>query len=704
MRKSGILLVLILILGMLSVRSAEIVKSQAEIAARNWFYERINQYQQVDYTDIVIDEVIPVYHNDLLTYYIVNFKDKGYVLLSSDDQLTPVIGYSFETRYSPDNQPPQLKYWMGEFEKEIVFHKENLTKATPEISSTWKRLLSEGPDQLQICKSKDVSPFLLSNWNQDKFYNELCPSDQGGDGGHVYVGCVATAMAQVMYYYRYPNQGFGVHSYTHPVYGLQTANFGTTTYGWDGMLNELSKANYPVALISYHAGVSINMDYGPDGSGAQTATAAQALKDYFRYANTTMYVQRMSYSLSSWYNLMRTNLDQKKPLMYSGYPSGGGAGHCWNCDGYQGTDYFHMNWGWGGASNGYYLITNLNPSAGGTNFNNGQGMVIGITPANNYPYHCSGQKVITDFTTGTLEDGSGPASYNSNNNCSYLLAPVDSVTALKINFNRLDTEAGSDVINIYGGSTTNDPLLGTYSGNTLPPQLTHAGNRLLITFESNDSIQEQGWFLTYSANYPTYCSNNTQTAMSGTISDGSGAKRYQSNTACQWIIQPSNAASVMLIFNAFETEPDDDFLKIYDLNTQELLATYSGNSIPPPVMSYTGAMFLQFKTDGSQNYQGWEATYTALGTGIEEELGFHNFIFYPNPLSDQLNVRFSSKQLQDINVKVLTLDGKTLIEEEKMQFTGDFFSTYNTSDFSKGVYMLRIQGNQGVVSKKIVVQ
>ncbi len=658
----------------------------------------------VPYNSLTISNLTPVFNEYTLTYFIVNFVNGGFVLISSTDQVTPVIGYSFEGSYSLSNQPEQLRYWMGEFEKEIIYHKDNGTKATEEIVVQWNHLLTNDPGQLQVHKAKDLSPFLLSNWDQGKFYNELCPADAGGDGGHTFVGCVATAMAQVMYYYRYPNQGYGIHTYNHPSYGQQTADFGNTTYGWDGMLNELGKANYEVARISYHAGVAVNMDYGPDGSGAQTATAAQALKDYFRYANSTMYVQRMSYSLSAWYNLMHTNLDQKKPLMYSGYPSGGGAGHCWVCDGYQGTDYFHMNWGWSGASNGYYLITSLNPAAGGTNFNNGQAMVIGITPGSNFPYHCTGQKVITNYTTGTLEDGSGPADYQNNVNCSYLLAPIDSVTALKVSFNRLNIENDNDVVKVYGGASTSDPLLGSYSGNTLPNQIIHNGSRLLITFESNDSVKGEGWLLTYSANYPTYCNNNTQTNYTGTISDGSGSMRYQSNTTCQWIIQPSDAAAIVLTFTSFETEPDDDFLKIYDLNTQELLATYSGFTIPPPVVTHSGAMFLQFKTDGSQNYQGWEANYMSLGTGIENVRGFENFIFYPNPVSENLTVRFTSPQKQDIVVSILTVDGKTVMSYPQTQVVGEFSRQYQTAGLSEGVYMLKVQGDESIITRRIIIQ
>lgn len=705
MKRSVFLLVLCMITGIISLRSEEISKENAGLVAKNWLYEKVNQHQNIQYNKLEINDVTPVYKDGTLTYYIINFVDKGFVLVSGDDQLVPVIAYSFDSHYSLSNQPCQVKYWMGEYEKEIIFHKQNKSQATAEITASWKHYLTTEPGELEISKAKDLEPFLPSNWDQGKFYNELCPADAGGDGGRTYVGCVATAMAQVMYYYRFPNQGYGIHSYTHPSYGLQTANFGNTTYGWDGMLNQLGNANYQVALISYHAGVAVNMDYGPDGSGAQTATAAQALKDYFRYASSTSYVQRMSYALSAWYGLMHTNLDQKKPIMYSGYPSGGGAGHCWCCDGYQGADYFHMNWGWSGASNGYYMISNLNPAAGGTNFNNGQGMVIGITPpAANYPYHCTGQKVITDFTSGTLEDGSGPSKYNNNNSCSYLLAPEDSVTAIKINFNRFDTEADNDVVKIYGGSTTSDPLLGTFSGTSIPAEIVHAGNRLLITFETNDSVQGDGWMLTYSANYPSYCGNNTQTALTGTISDGSGDKKYQSNTTCQWIIQPANAASLILTFTEFETEPDDDFVKIYDLNTQELLGTFSGTTLPPPVMSPTGAMFIQFKTDGSQNYQGWTANYISLGTGIEETQGFSNFVYYPNPSTENINVRFKTVGPQDINLRIMTLDGKTVIEDIRPQFNGEFFCQYETSKLAKGVYMLQVQGNKGLTTKKLVIQ
>ncbi|MCX6272381.1 MAG: C10 family peptidase [Bacteroidetes bacterium] len=697
MNKISTLLLSSLLLLSLSLFSEEITRDQAKQVSRHFLFERINQHRQVPMEKLVIESVTPVMSASQLVYYVVNFQGDGFVLVAGDDQVSPILGYSFDGHFQIDNQPVQLTSWMEHYEKEILYHQEKQTKATAEISAEWASLQSDNPADLLVMSGKDIEPFVPCLWDQGKYYNDLCPSG-------VPVGCVATAMAQVMFYYRYPVHGTGSHSYNHATYGQQSANFGATTYSYDGMLNQLFLANYEVARLSYHCGVSVNMDYAPDGSGADPNNAAASLRNYFGYASNTQLVNRMSYSNTGWINLMHSNLDLKKPMIYSGNPSNGGAGHAWVCDGYQGTDFFHMNWGWSGASNGYYTVNDLNPSAVGTNFNSGHKLIINIYPGSNFPYQCSGQKVITQHTTGTIEDGSWQENYAGNNDCSWLIAPDDSVTSIKLKFHRFDTEPTNDYVTVYGGETTGAPVLGTYSGTTVPADIIVNGSKVLITFHSDDATNAQGFYLTYSSTYPDFCSSGNLTALSGTITDGSGPKKYQANSTCIWIIQPTNAASVKLTFTEFETEPVYDYVKVYDLNTEELLATYSGSTLPDPVMTQTGGMYIEFRTNGLNNYQGWTANYQALGTGINELSGFNGFSFYPNPATDRVQLRFTTAFTQDISVQITTLEGKVLLTDNKRQYNGEFNSTYDISSLAKGVYLLKVSGQQDLITKKLIIQ
>jgi len=180
-----------------------------------------------------------------------------------------------------------------------------------------------------------------------------------------------------MKYWNWPVTGVGSHTYHPQGYSTQSANFGNTTYHWSDMPNSVGYPNEAVGTLQWHAGIAVNMGYSPSGSGAQSSAAANALRQYFRYNTALTLYSKEDYSDSQWEDLLRTELDNVHPLYYDGYGSAGG--HAFVCDGYQGTNYFHFNWGWSGAYDGYYYTSNLNP---GTAFNWGQNAMFNVQPLN----------------------------------------------------------------------------------------------------------------------------------------------------------------------------------------------------------------------------------------------------------------------------------------------------------------------------------
>ncbi|HRY99493.1 MAG TPA: C10 family peptidase, partial [Bacteroidales bacterium] len=162
-------------------------------------------------------------------------------------------------------------------------------------------------------------------------------------------------------------------------YGMQYAQFGNTTYGWAQMPPQLSQPAPEVARLIYHCGVSVEMNYNLLGSGALTTTALTALKTYFGYSNAMNEQAAASYSPSAWANLLKSELDAARPLIYRSEQSGGGQGHAWVVDGYDLNGLFHCNWGWGGYYNGYFSLSLLNPNL--SLFNQNHGAIIGIQPA-----------------------------------------------------------------------------------------------------------------------------------------------------------------------------------------------------------------------------------------------------------------------------------------------------------------------------------
>lgn len=307
---------------------------------------------------------------------------KGFVIVSGDDRVLPILGYALSSPFaeSQQQQPEAFRKWMEYYQKQIravIYHN---FPADETIERTWSAYLNGDIEKTVVT----VDPLVSTKWDQPFPYNALCPTDPGS-GGQAVVGCVATAMAQIMRYHAFPAQGTGFHSYNHPQFGTISANFGATTYNWANMPNSVSSFNEDVARLSFHCGVSIEMGYGVDVSGVSSLEGvSNALKQNFSYSNTTSFVQRENYSDANWLQLMKDELDASRPVEYAGIGQGGG--HAWVMDGYDVSNFFHMNWGWSGYQDGYFTLNNLNPSTGGTGagnsgFNYYQQAVVGIKPA-----------------------------------------------------------------------------------------------------------------------------------------------------------------------------------------------------------------------------------------------------------------------------------------------------------------------------------
>lgn len=335
-----------------------------------------------------------------------NENGKGFVIIAADDCVTPILAYSYDNNFVTDNLPPNLKDWLDGYAEQIHIAVEMKTQATDEIKTDWNCLREQ--KNLPIKSETQVYPLISTTWNQSPYYNALCPYDYTHNERTV-TGCVATAMAQIMKYWSYPEHGFGSHSYipqNHPEYGTQYADFSSTTYQWSSMPNNVTSSNTAVATLMYHCGVSVEMNYDiPEngGSGAQIASqdgyyeycAENALKTYFDYKNSLHGVLKQDDS--QWINLLKTELDNARPILYAGFGTGG---HAFVCDGYNNSNYFHFNWGWSGNCNCYCLISNLIPEGSSYSFSLGQHAVIGIEP-NNTTYNFN----LTYYSTPIMSDG-----------------------------------------------------------------------------------------------------------------------------------------------------------------------------------------------------------------------------------------------------------------------------------------------------------
>ena len=325
--------------------------------------------------------------NKVAIYYGFDFNGKkGFVLVSADDAANPIIGYSTNENFKKPNPQSNLGLWLSRREKEISFLRQNNISSNNRINELWNyyadtKQVSKN-SALNYADSQFVEPLLSTTWNQSPFYNDSCPEKSKA-------GCVATAMAQIMKYWSYPEKGFGYSNYCNcktagflNQYGNLHADY-TGTYNWDNMPAFLAGDNADVAKIIYHCGVSVETNYDPAGSSAWVIkadnfiSAEHSYVAYFGYdPHTILGLKRLNYSDNDWLSTLKNNLNLRRPVQYVGF--GNVGGHTWVCDGYDVNDFFHMNWGWGGAGNGYYNINSLNPY--GMNFAFGQEGLFGIVP------------------------------------------------------------------------------------------------------------------------------------------------------------------------------------------------------------------------------------------------------------------------------------------------------------------------------------
>jgi hypothetical protein len=679
--------------------AAKVNLTDAQLVARNFCFERSG----LSYDDIRINYHYTEMEDGNALYYVFRINDKGFILISADDACHPVIGYSFENPYFTGDIPAHFQYWMEHYKGQIKLA--ITTGMIPDETTTaqWNYLRTTDPANLNLMDaSRAVAPLLTDLWDQIFPWNQMCPEDNCF-GGHVPVGCVATAMTQIMHYWRHPITGVGYHCISPlPPYGPQCADFGNTTYYWNGMTDSPNKQCDPVAELSWHGGISVNMDYDCDGSGSHTNRVPYALRTYFRYSNSALYCEKQYYSTADWNTLLQNDLNAGKPIEYSG--SGSGGGHAWVCDGYQGTDYYHMNWGWSGSANGYYYLNNLNP--GGYTFNQYQSAVVHITPDATYGTACSGTTIIDDWDFGSFEDGSGPvADYQNNLNCSWLIAPDDSVENITLSFVRFETQTG-DEVKVYDGTSASAPLLGTYSGTTLPADITSTGPALFVTFTTNGSGTEQGWLAEYQASTIKFCESTTYlTDPTGDITDGSDRFLYRNSSNCKWKITPSNASTVTISFTEFDTELDKDKLQIYDLQAGSLLALYTGEytTPPPPVTSPSGQMMLIFTSNNAVRGEGFYSSYD-ITTGQPAMQGLDGVTIYPNPVEDQLAIHFFSTLVQRVNIEFTSMNGSMMLSESIRAEKGNINHNLDVSSFARGIYLLRITTDQGIGTFKVVLK
>ena len=310
------------------------------------------------------------------SYYVFNVGEgQGFVIAGADDRVPAVLGYSSNGKFDPQNMPENMKAWLESYDDQMAYLNEHPEAAAPQ------KTVSGG----------SIAPLLQSEWDQGNPYNLLCPED---GGQHSVTGCAATAMAQVMYFWQWPKQTAA------EIPGYKSSDKGFVlpaipagkSIDWENMVpkytgSETDAQKQAVAELMLLCGTAVQMDYSANSSAASTSYVADAWVNYLDYDAATIYENRSSYRLAAWNQKVYDELAAGRPVLYAGQSSGGG--HAFVIDGYDGDDFFHVNWGWGGWCNdGSFLLSILDPGSnsgiGASSSTDGysydQGAIFGAQP------------------------------------------------------------------------------------------------------------------------------------------------------------------------------------------------------------------------------------------------------------------------------------------------------------------------------------
>ncbi len=344
----------------ITLQAQKVSFTEAQAVATEW----LSSYQSglfLDSETVLFDSI---QHESQAIIYRFSINPEGFVWVGADRQHASILAYSFESNLDQMEQNIPAVEFLDTYTKEFISSRETRTKSDA-IHPDW--IHPSYLNQTGLKTDESVEPMMEVTWGQGSGYNAHTPD-------HTPTGCVAVAMSQIMRFWSWPDTAHGLHEYTHGTYGDFAVNFDTVKFEWDQM--PLNTPNDKIARLMFYNGIGLHMDYAPSGSGANTARCRTLLKDNFSYSGDRITYQGMSDygSVKYWVNMLKNELRNGRPIIYRGQGTGG---HAFNFDGFE-NDFFHVNWGWSGSQNGYFLVSSLTP--GSNNFSEAQGCISGIFP------------------------------------------------------------------------------------------------------------------------------------------------------------------------------------------------------------------------------------------------------------------------------------------------------------------------------------
>ena len=669
-------------------------------------------------------------------YYVFNAAhDKGFVMVSAEDLVKPIIGYNTQGHFGVDHAPLVIADWLNKYNKQIAYVKVNRSATTATITKQWSNYYNNIVDNTKGLRAGGaVGPLLTTTWDQDLYYNALCPADASspyGYGGNVPTGCGATAMSQIMRYWSYPATGTGSHSYNSN-YGTLSADFGATTYNWNNMPNALTSPNTDVATIMFDCGVAVEMTYTPNestsymlsGTGVNASCQA-AYTTYFGYDPAAIqgYV-RANYTDGAWATMIETELAASRPIQYAG--SGPEGGHTFVLDGSDGNGNYHINWGWSGTDNGYYSFNQLDPAPQPNgSFDQYESMINGIQPLN-LTTVTSTMELEAAITLSANPVAFGQALTVTSNFFN------NGTTSFTGNFCAALFDATGTFLRYIGPvySTGNNPLL---AGNYYASPLQFTDTATGVTAPGTYTI---GMYY-----LPTGTSNwmlagaNTFTNPVSVQFDGptnANISLYANIVANPTTFFQGQAASVTLnLINngsaAYTGQYEVVLLDLFGNVVEEIGPTYTESTGIPAGDYYNGGLtfttnsitapegkyFLavgeeqsgtsQWYYCGSENYNN-PVPISVINGGFAvsvKETTLSNVKIYPNPTSNYLNVEAPTAQ-GNYTLKVFNTIGQQMMQNNGV-INGQKLSI-DVSGFAPGIYIVQLKAETGTLEAKFIVE
>lgn len=701
-------------------------------------------------------------------FYRFQLNNKGFILVSATELYYPIMAFSYESNYSAGLENDAF---CASYKQDIQEAKLAQVPVNANATKAWNHFNTKNFSKSKS-EAKECQPLLTTSWGQTIYYNQYCPFDGHADeatkDSRSTVGSAGLAMASIINYYRYPTQGYGGVSYISNIdwgvyqetYPRIFLNLNQVEYNYDAMTSSLNNYNGEVAKLLFHTGATALTEYSAERTNAnktrtEPINVFNALRQYWGMSTDAQMTFRPSevQDDSIWIaDYIIPELDARRPVFYSAYKDQAQLNNvCFIVDGYkymtQGNNtnvFLHVNLNQTTTGNemkkAYYMYPSNNFS-----YRYGESVMRNLQPASaNIEKPMVSEKELT-ARAGTISDGAGNMKYAGNSHRSWLIEAPDA-TSYTFTFKRLNTEADNDFIKVYEGTeeieanllysfsgqhltaAASDQTQGssqqvTYDMPALPASFVVNSPKVLVTFTSNDTIEDYGFVLEYTATYdqshysicaPSQILTNSHYVLidkEQPVTDdpneisaiSSSNDPYAAETICSWTVKTPGAIAYWLVFHKFDLRAGD-FIEITTIQSPvELL--YKFDVFNWPEGGYyidESKMKVRFVTDHWDEGDGFELEYWTL-LGINQESGLSDINIYPNPATSFLNVDFTA-EAQNVNVKVVDMSGKVLYNDIFSHNGGSQIYKVPVSDLASGIYFLHLQTPTGQSIQKFVVK